>query len=93
MRSLVLIRDQRRRLSLPERPPPEAVVANSTSTAAALAIDPVHGTGFVLLGAEGKLVACDPEEGGVVVWAADLDAAAAEVEEEEDGDGATAVRV
>lgn len=91
MRSLVLIRDQRRRLPLPESELPEAAAANSTSTAA-LAIDPVHGTGFVLLGAEGKLVACDPEEGGVVVWTADLDAAAAEVEEE-DGDGATAVRV
>lgn len=60
----------------------------------------MHGTGFLLLAEEGKLVACDPETGGAVVWTADLDAAVAEGPEEEEGlatgaagDGGGAVRM
>lgn len=98
MRSLVLIRDVRRQFPLGE---PSASSASSATppppSGSALAIDPVHGTGYVLLGAEGRLLACDPEEGGVVVWAADLNAAVDEGEDEEapaaSGAAATAVRV
>lgn len=92
MRSLVLIRDLRRRLPLPTYPPdaPATSASGSTSTTA-LTIDPVHGTGFLLLGWEGTLVACDPEEEGVAVWTADLNAAVAE-EEGPGPDGAGPVR-
>lgn len=90
MRSLVLTRDVRRQLPLaplsgPAAAASEAAAAgtpsSSCSSSSALAIDPVHGTGYVLLGTEGRLLACDPEEGGAVVWAADLDAAVNEEEE------------
>jgi hypothetical protein len=98
MRSLVLIRDVRRQLQLPLPPanPPTTTTTTITTTpsasaasSTALAIDPVHGTGFILLAWEGQLLACDPEDGGTVVWTADLNAAVAadEQEEEEEGEG------
>lgn len=81
MRSLVLIRDHRRQLPWSSR---DAVSDASTSRCSptALAIDPVHGTGFLLLAREGRLLACDPEAG--CVWTADLDAAVAEGAEGEE---------
>ena len=84
MWSLVLIRDHRRQLPWSSRDAASDASPSSGSCCipTALAIDPVHGTGFLLLAREGRLLACDPEAG--CVWTADLDAAVAEGAEGEE---------